>query len=450
MSKIREILIILCALAFTSDAVGGELEGKWSGMLRVSAQYSLKLVFNISNGTVTIDSPDQNAYEIPGKVNYLSADSLNVSVRSLGMNYAGSVKDNSIEGKFTQGGFTAPLVLKAGYTKPRRPQTPQPPFPYSTEEVTITAENATLAGTLTVPENPGPDTPVVVLVSGSGLQNRDEEIFEHKPFAVIADYLARHGIASLRYDDRGYGHSKGDASAATTADFASDAEAVVKYLRRSGRFSKIGMIGHSEGGSIAYILGNRPELLDFIISIAGPTVTGAEINAYQNKVAVINSGVDVTTAENFSIALLKALKYRLNNPPMTEVSDATLREFYPQYDSSDEAKNLAQSISATLKLATIVPWMEYFLKFNPEEYLRGLNIPTMIIFGEKDCQVPPSLCTSPAREMATMARVEVYPGLNHMMQHAATGNVEEYKTIEETISPQVLHDLADFINFAVK
>lgn len=422
------------------------LIGEWSGALNVTPQMKLKLVLHIEDKTVYLDSPDQGAFGIPGDIVFLSEDSVNVTIPKIMAGFAGARKGDALAGEFQQSGMRIPLELTTGVSKANRPQTPQPPFPYTTEELKITTDAGSIAGTLTIPENADKTTPLAILVTGSGQQNRDEELFEHKPFAVIADHLARNGIASFRYDDRGVGESTGDVLSATTFDFASDAEAAVNHLRNTGRFGKTGIIGHSEGGLIAYILGAKPKTLDFVVSIAGPAVSGAEINAFQNKNALINSGVDTIVADQFAASLLKANIYRLNNSPVMIVSDELLHEIYPQFDESPITRKLSETISATLSLEKINPWMEYFLAYDPASDIKKLKIPTMIIYGEKDMQVPPSLNADIARKLAPKATVKVFPQLNHLMQHATTGNVTEYNEIEETISPEVLEVIADFIN----
>ncbi|MBD5371506.1 MAG: alpha/beta hydrolase [Bacteroides sp.] len=404
MSRIFGILCCAAAL-MPSGAFAEGLTGAWSGKLNVTPQNALRIVFNVDGESVTMDSPDQNAYGIPCEVAHLSADSLNVGVKRLGMNYAGALRGDSLVGTFRQGMYRFPLTLSPGVKKAVRPQTPQPPFPYTSEDVTVIAADAVLAGTLTMPAGASADTPVALLVSGSGLQNRDEELFEHRPFAVLADFLARNGIATLRYDDRGCGESKGDARNATTADFAADAEAAVRWLRSSGRFSKVGLIGHSEGGIIGYMLGARPETLDFIISVAGPSVPGETILTYQNTLALIDSGKDEATAEQ-----------------------------------------MARTIVANLmEQKSTGPWMAYFLRQDPASAMKDIHIPAFIIYGEKDTQVPPSLNLGPAQAAAPQATVKTYPGLNHLMQHASTGRLSEYVEIEETIAPEVLTDIAAFI-----
>ncbi len=425
-----------------------KISGTWSGKLQVTPAASIRLVFHISPESVTMDSPDQGAKGIACTLDFLSADSVSISSPQLHMTYSAKLSGNSLVGTFKQGGLEFPLTLTPGEKKVFHPQTPVPPFPYSTEEVVITTPDASLAGTLTLPENANAETPVVVMVTGSGQQNRDEELFEHKPFAVIADYLARNGIASLRYDDRGFGASTGDAFSATTADFANDAEAVADYLKKSGRFGKIGLLGHSEGGMIGYILGSGNKL-DFIVSIAGPSIKGSKTIAYQNKIALLKSGLPESTASEFATALEKVFDYKLQNHEIAEVDDALVAKFYPSYDSDQVTRQLATQLKTMLTQpvndANVNPWMMWFLEFDPAGDLQKISAPMFIIYGEKDLQVPPSLNEQPARANAPSAVVKVYPGLNHLMQHAATGNVEEYKEIEETISPEVLSDIVSFI-----
>lgn len=383
-------------------------EGDWTGRLELGGGRSLKLVLHIGapTDTVTLDSPDQGAYGLPCETVYLLDDSINIRIPRLMMSYQGRVGlDGVLSGVFAQGNIRLPLSFRPGMERAVRPQTPRPPFPYTEESVTVDAgPGIRLAGTLTVPDTHSATTPVVVLVSGSGAQNRDEELFEHKPFAVMADYLARNGIASLRYDDRGVGESTGDRTDATTRDYAADTDAAVKWLRRQHRFGQTGVIGHSEGGMIAYMLGAVDDGPDFIVSIAGPAVEGARILDYQNKTVFVRGGMTEAQADRAAADARKRLE-----------ADPTMK------------------------------WMHFFLSYNPASDLRNLKIPALIIYGGKDRQVPSEMNSDVARQLAPRATVRSYPGLNHMMQHAPTGAVEEYSSIEETISPEVLKDIATFI-----
>lgn len=420
------------------------LIGDWSGKLQVTPQASLKLVFHISDQpAVSMDSPDQGAYGIAGDVAFLSADSVCIKVPKLMMGFSGRLRDGRIEGTFEQRGMKLPLTLEPGEAKPARPQTPQPPFPYSSEEITITHGDVSLGATLTIPDNPLPSLPVAVMVTGSGPQNRDEEVFGHRPFAVIADYLARNGIASIRYDDRGVGKSKGDVTAATTADFAEDAQAVADWTRANKDFGKVGIIGHSEGGIIAFMLGAKPKNIDFIVSVAGPAVRGDSILVFQNLNALSKAGVEDSVASVFGDALRKAFSLKIGNPDMT-LSDEALSEIYPSWNDSATTRQLAEGIRGLFR-GDMTPWMQHFISYSPSAALKSLSIPAFLIYGEKDMQVPPSLNACEALRNAPEATVKIYPKLNHLMQHAVTGNVEEYNSIEETISPEVLSDIAAFI-----
>ncbi len=261
------------------------------GKLNLGSQ-SLTIVLHVNcdaqgKAECTLDSPDQGAKGIAVETDYCSSDSISVSLASLALSFQGKLKGDEIVGTFSQG-QSFPLVLRRGEEKLNRPQNPVAPYPYKTEEVTFknVADGATLVGTLSYPIGyKKGKTPVVLMVTGSGQENRDEEIFDHKPFLVIADYLARHGVATLRYDDRGFGKSTGgDVAHATTLDFMRDAASGVDFLRASKQFGKVGILGHSEGGSIAFMLGAKGKV-DFVISMAGVGVKGdTALTAQTNKI----------------------------------------------------------------------------------------------------------------------------------------------------------------------
>lgn len=382
------------------------LTGDWTGRLDLGGGRGLKLVLHVSADAVTMDSPDQGAFAMKCEAAYVGEDSLSLRIPTLMMSYEGRLRDNLLEGTFRQAGVALPLTFERGAKKANRPQAPQPPFPYVEQPLRIEnpAGGSVLTGTLTVPAGSTRATAVAVLVSGSGAQNRDEEIFEHKPFAVIADYLARRGIATFRYDDRGVGESTGSVADATTADFAADARAVVDSLRAMRRFGRVGVIGHSEGGQIACILAAQSGAPDFIVSIAGPSIIGREILEYQNKVALMAAGMTEGQAAAQAVAATKSVE---GNPPNK--------------------------------------WLEYFLRYDPSADMSRIECPALIVYGAKDRQVPASLNEAPARRLAPKAIVKTYPGLNHLMQTAPTGAIAEYATIEETISPVLLADITDFI-----
>ena len=410
------ILVLFALVAMTGLAQVNPtttLLGSWSGKLKIGTM-SLTIVLHLEQADgyvkVSLDSPDQGAKGISGYKEYLSDDSVAVKVESLNVTYRAKLKDGKLDGKFTQRGFTIPLEMTRGVPEVKRPQMPQPPYPYVTEEVTFRNEkdSAILAGTLTWPvgyNSKSKKKPMVaIFVSGSGQQNRDEELFEHKPFFVIADYLARQGIASLRYDDRATGQSMGgDVINATSEDFARDALAGIEFLRRKKSFSKVGIIGHSEGGTIAFVLGAQKKV-DFIVSLAGPSVKGDTLLATQSNRIMMQSG---------QLPKMTVKKYR---------------------ETVAEMNN---------------PWINWFTDYDPSDNIRKTHCPVFALNGDRDCQVISTLCLPAFRQLLSASKnnlVKEYLGLNHLFQHCTTGLPTEYGQIEETISPEVLSDIAAWIN----
>lgn len=419
--KRRNIFVMLFALltfAVAQAQVANTttaLLGAWTGKLDLgTASLTLVLHFEQKDGFVacTMDSPDQGAKGIGVYKDYLSEDSVALSVQALGVTYRAKLKNGQLDGTFMQNGLRLPLVLKKGELERRRPQMPAAPYPYKTEDVTFVnqADNATLSGTLTYPVGyetmKNKDVPVVIMVSGSGLQNRDEELFDHKPFLVLADHLARHGIASLRYDDRGFGASEGGDRVqkdATTLDYKRDAEAGIQYLRSLKKFGRVGVIGHSEGGNIAFMLG-ADKKVDFVVSMAGVGVKAdTALTAQANKILELQG----------QPARLSVEQYRQN----------------------------VQALQS--------PWMDWFVGYDPTADIAAVKCPVMAINGDKDCQVISSLNLPSIRQLLQSNRhniVKEYPSLNHLFQHCQTGLPTEYGNIEETISPEVLTDITKWIN----
>lgn len=428
-------------------AAGPYISGAWEGTLTVTPQVQLKLVINLKTDTdgkhsVTLDSPDQGAYGIPGEVKYLSADSFNVAVRAIGAGYSGYREGNKLVGIFTQGALKAPLVLSQEITEARRPQTPEPPFPYSAREVAFSnqRDNVTLAGTLTLPKGYTADTPAVVMVTGSGLQNRDEEVFGHKPFAVIADWLARNGVASLRYDDRGYGKSTGDGATATTEDFARDAHSAVKFMRETARFNRVGVLGHSEGATVAFMLG-ADSAADFIIAMGAQGVRGDSILIDQSETMLRDGGVPDEFIADYTEALRRLYEVKIAGGDMAAFAsvDALCADWATDHIHNSLKENLRKIASEPNA------WLRHFIGFSPAADIAATSCPVLVLYGEKDTQVRPGLNMPAVKRSAPAADVRLYPGLNHLMQHATTGSIAEYNTIEETISPEVLTDITAFV-----
>ena len=406
----KKIILSICLLfSWTGAFAQKPIEGDWMGKLNLGPQ-SLTIVLHVTcdaqgKAECTLDSPDQGAKGIAVETDYCSSDSISVSLASLALSFQGKLKGDEIVGTFTQG-QSFPLVLKRGEEKLNRPQNPVAPYPYKTEEVAFknVADGATLVGTLSYPIGyKKGKTPVVLMVTGSGQENRDEEIFDHKPFLVIADYLARHGVAALRYDDRGFGKSTGgDVEHATTLDFMRDAASGVDFLRTSKQFGKVGILGHSEGGSIAFMLGAKGKV-DFVISMAGIGVKGdTALTAQANKIF--------------------------------ELTGQSMRFSTHQY-----------RMNAIIKRS---PWLNFFIDYDPSADISKTLCPVMAINGSRDVQVISSLNLAGIKahlKPNPKNIIKEYPSLNHLFQHCKTGNVSEYRIIEETVSPEVLEDIVRFI-----
>ena len=426
----RKILMILALMSVAVVTLKAQT-GAWTGKLKVSG-VELALIFNIGEESATLDVPDQGAKDIPVEVSRDAVGGITLNVPAINASFKGLWAGKVIAGTFTQHGMSFPMTLTPGAPVVRRPQTPVGPFPYATEEVSFTNGDAVLKGTLTLPNNCDRKTPVLVMVTGSGLQNRDEELFGHKPFAVIADAFARAGIATLRYDDRGFGESTGDVVLCTTEDLKNDALAGVKLLR--DRFERVGVIGHSEGGTIALMLAGERQV-DFAVSLAGMIVSGAETLLAQNRCAFESAGLPESEVEAFA---------RLLSDTFTAIRT---RAPLPSADNYDITDTLRKNYAAALP-SFRTPYMEFFLGLDLSASLSGITCPVMALNGTKDTQVQcdrniAALEAGLPSNSRSVIRAE--DGLNHLFQHCVTGEVSEYKSIEETFSPEVLSEMIAWI-----
>lgn len=434
--------------------------GRWNGTLVAGpTRFRMALVISDSSGRLqgTMLAVDQAGVKAPALVS-TSSDTLRFSVEESHITYIGVLAPtrDSVVGTFRQNGAAIPLTLtrSAADVQPDRPQTPQPPFPYRTEDIEVqSAPGVRLAGTLVVPAGPGPFA-AVVLVAGSGRMDRDETILDHRPLLVIADYLARHGIASIRYDDRGVGKSTGSFENATTAAFADDAEAAVRYLQRTQGIAsnRVGILGHSEGGLVGPMVAARNNAVAFLVLMAGPGLRGDSVAFMQMRLLAKLTGASGDLAD-------RQIK---NRRRLAEaIADAR--------DSVDAVRRLAQAKSDMLQefpeteraaagqrvdqasVELLSPWMRYFLHYDPRTALRQVHVPVLAMGGALDVQVPaePNLTEIDAALRTAGNRnyqIVQFPGLNHLFQTATTGSPTEYATIRETIAPAVLDTIASFVN----
>jgi pimeloyl-ACP methyl ester carboxylesterase len=431
------------------------LDGDWAAEIPLENGVKLRLVLHVRTGSggtlVTLDSPDQMAYGVPIRPLTRDGQTVRFTLAASGSVFEGvlAADGKSIAGTWTGPRYKGPLTFVSRpvqATALPRPQTPKPPFPYRTEEVVVdSAPGVKLAGTLSLPQGQGP-FPAVVMITGSGAQDRDETILGHKPFAVIADRLTRDGIAVLRVDDRGFAKSTGNFSTATDDDFAVDTAANVAFLRHRPDIdpARIGLIGHSEGGIVAPKVAVQDPKIAFIVLMAGPGVplsdvlraqraklmpamgqTSEEIQRGQalvdHIVAAMRGAKDQEEARARALQVIKA---EPENPPLTDIQ--------------------AQMMAAQLSTG----WMRGLIDYDPRPTLAKVKCPILALNGSKDGQVPPDQ-NLPAIKQATQGNPDVtiqeLPGLNHLFQTAKTGAVGEYADIEETVAPIALDAMSGWI-----
>lgn len=465
--KMKTHLLLLVSLLTIFSASAQDITGKWNGLLNIQGT-ELRLTFNMTQNSdgysTTMDSPDQGATNIPIAHTTFENPFIKFEDPRLGITYNGELKDDEIIGTFRQNGQEFSLNLskkEVQKTTVNRPQEPVEPYPYYSEPLTFENKSAgiKLAGTLTLPQKEG-SFPAVILISGSGPQNRDEELMGHKPFLVLSDYLTRNGIAVLRYDDRGLGESEGDFSTATSADFANDVESAVAYLktRKEIDATKIGLVGHSEGGLIAPIVASKSDDVSFIVLLAGSGIRGDKLLLLQEELIERAFGTSeeeiskllTTNSKIFDLVINSTddtqLKLDLRNLLSESIKDDTTQ--VPNGMTSEEY------ISSQVNQFTS-PWVRYFLKYDPAVTLEKVKCPVLAVNGEKDLQVPPkenltaiknALLKGGNKNVNTIE----FPGLNHLFQEADTGSPLEYSRIEQTFSPVALEEVTKWIKSHVE
>ena len=436
-----------------------DITGSWSGEIKVQGT-TLPLIFNIvKNGTEltsTLDSPAQGAKGIAVTSTIFKDNELLIQAANLNLEFKGIYKTNQIDGVFSQGGLQLPMVLTKKATPSfviNRPQEPKPPFTYTVEEVSFVnpKDNNTLAATLTTPKNKA-TFPIAIMITGSGSQNRNEEVFGHKPFWVIADDFANKGIGVLRIDDRGVGQSSKGSQEDTTENFASDINTAVTFLNNKG-FDNIGLIGHSEGGLIAPMVAAKNKNVKFIIAMAAPGIPVDQLLLLQTAAVSKSQGAkneEINSSAMFNqkvYAFIKNysasnLKMDLKTVLIAELKKLPKEQAVPQDKIDDFVKSQLQQLSS--------PWFVYFLKCNPDDYWSKITIPVLAINGTNDVQVTATENLKGIENSLRKANnknfeIQQFDGLNHLFQDAKTGAVSEYATIEQTISPKVLDKMSTWI-----
>jgi pimeloyl-ACP methyl ester carboxylesterase len=453
--------ILIGVMSYGQDK---NIVGTWNGKLEVGG-INLRLTFNISDIsgalTATMDSPDQGAFDIPMDSVIFENDTVRIITAALVGEYLAVMSEdgNSFDGTWIQGGTSFDLDMERGEKVIlNRPQEPKKPYPYHEEEVSYENKKAgiTLAGTFTRPKE-GEPFPAVLMITGSGAQDRDEFVIGHRPFLVLADYLTRQGIACLRVDDRGVGQSTGELTGTTTADFYDDARAGVDYLisRDDVDNKKIGLIGHSEGGIIAPWLASESDDIAFVVMLAGTGIKGDSLLCGQIRALSLAEGKSeqfISESIEMQNKIYSILRSESDSVKFVEKYLQTLEE-WKGIISEEHRRDLEEMDSTywVMQGATAFSaWFKYFIDYDPIPALKKVQCPVLSMIGSVDLQVPAEI-NNPAIEKALKEsgnknyKVVTLDGLNHLFQHSETGLVSEYGQIEETFAPEALEMIADWI-----
>jgi pimeloyl-ACP methyl ester carboxylesterase len=465
----RKITLTVLTGLISLTLLGQDITGQWNGILKVQG-IQLRLVFNIGKTdkalSATMDSPDQGAKEIPVTMISFENTILKIVVAKAGIEYEGVLgEDQIITGTFKQSGQLFPMNLSKEKIEKQtlaRPQEPTKPYPYYSEDITFENKDAgiTMAGTLTLPRKDGV-FPVVVLISGSGPQNRDEELLGHKPFLILSDNLTRNGIAVLRFDDRGTAASTGDFKTATSLDFSTDVEAALYYLqtRKEINKKKIGLVGHSEGGIIAPMIASRSKEIAFIVLLAGTGIPGDELLLLQQQLIGKASGVSETDLQKAKRTNKGAFEIMSKSTTSEQVkTDLTsyLKEILKNTSNTQKPEGVSDDDLVKSQVDQLAsPWMQYFIKYNPATTLEKVRCPVLAINGEKDLQVAPKENLEAIKKALTKGgnkdvTVMELPGLNHLFQECKTGLPVEYTAIEQTFSPTALKVIVEWVQLHTK
>ncbi|WP_294142990.1 alpha/beta hydrolase [uncultured Sanguibacteroides sp.] len=451
------IIWVFCFIGLSGTVSAQRHTGAWNGVLILPGG-ALKLVLHIDKNEggyiASLDSPYQSAIGIPVDSVRWKDEQLRFVIRRLGVEYTGKLNEKGeIEGTFEQMGYTSFLLFVPGDGNVRY-QEPKEPYPYRVEEVFFEnkKDSVRLAGTLTLPEGKR-NFPVVVLISGSGPQNRDEEMMGHKPFWILADYLTRQGIGVLRVDDRGVGASTGNFGTSSLWDFASDADAAVNFLRRERKIRQIGLVGHSEGGCVAPIVADRNKHVSFIVLLAGPGIRGDQLILLQKALIGKAYGMDPKLAEKIG-DLDRTIFNRIiasDDPEKERDSITALVSRFAHEHLFLKPGNMSVERWIQVQVdGCLVPSYTALLRYDPYPILKKVKCPVLALNGEKDLQVPADVNLEAIRKALTEGKnkrfeIKKLPGLNHLFQECTTGTPREYGVIEQTFSPLALEEISKWI-----
>lgn len=468
------VLFIACFLSLQSISAQSDFRGRWQGALH--EVQNLQISFNlegidVNNLTAKLDVPSQGAEDVPCTGVEVRNDSVFIDMKMINGEYVGKlVNVNKIDGVWTQNGLSLVLNLKRteGKLKLNRPQTPQPPFSYNSDDIVFYSKDKSMefGATITYPKD-DEKHPAIIMITGSGPQNRDEELFQHKPFAVVADHLTKNGYVVLRVDDRGVGSTGGDRGTATSADFAKDVEEAITYIKTRAEVDKkkIGLYGHSEGGLIAEMLAAERRDLDFIILMAAPGVPVKQLMTEQNVALLKNRGISEDAANSYGRLYQNLVDDLTSSSSQKEVYDKMNNSFntWKKRTESDivlSITGVSDSTSQDLFVRTFMDqswnkWMTYFMRFDPQPVLADVRCKVLALNGSKDYQVLSrsnleGILNGLKESKSKLYEAREIEGVNHLFQECNTCNVQEYGKLEQTIKPEVLDIITNWLNENVK
>ncbi len=461
-------------LSISSVQAQNSFDGTWAGAL--SGVQNLRMGFNVSGHkeskpVATLDVPAQGAKDIPCDTVIIDGDSIHIKVVKVNGRYDGKLAEvNRIDGQWTQNGMSLPLVLdrREGRVQLNRPQTPKGPFSYNSEDVLFynAIKSIEYGATITTPRD-DKQHPALILISGSGPQNRDEELFQHKPFAVLADHLTKQGYVVLRIDDRGVGKTTGDRSKATSEDFAEDVMAAIEFLKKRKEVDKkkIGLYGHSEGGLIAQLVASRSKDIDFIVLMAAPGVQVIQAMAEQNAALMKTMRLSEEKANQYAelyTTIMKGLTTATSRDAAEKHVNKTLNDWIAKTDKTtvqattgitdeDSKEKFAYEFTKLYDNK----WMMYFMQYDPKPVLEKLDCKVLALNGDKDIQVISrsnleGITKALANSKSKVHEVREIEGVNHLFQECNSCTVQEYGQLEQTIKPEVLEIVTTWLNQHVK
>ncbi|EOZ99218.1 hypothetical protein A33Q_0596 [Indibacter alkaliphilus LW1] len=458
----KKILTIIIFLLIAPLGFSQEIEGIWNSTLEVQPGRKLLFVFQITKIAnkleSEIDIPSQGVKGIRTSKTIFEDGQLFIDASNIGFKYSGTwnTATGNIEGTFQEGVNKVPLGLTKEVLeeiKLNRPQEPTLPYPYLEEEVKFENLEAkiTLAGTLTLPNLSGKKPPVVILISGSGPQDRNQSFQSHRTFLVLADHLTKMGISVLRFDDRGFGESTGNFAESNTADFATDVLSAIDFLKRRSDIdvNKLGLVGHSEGAIIAPMVANQSKDVNFIVMLGGTGTAGKEVSLRQ---AIDSRNFPIADEKQYKTYVKEAIDIASSE----RETDIVRRELKTYYQNSDLLASLLppnvdrEEFIETLVAARTTPWVRYFYNYNPVTEIKKIKVPALALYGSNDTQVPPKYHLQPVKESLALSESKNYEvvlieGLNHLFQESKSGLISEYSQIEQTFAPVALEKISSWI-----